>query len=158
MGSIVDAGNFKFLENYPKIVLKRNIIAVNGVHKNVIFSPPLNMYITIRSFHPSREKMRDDTGKFPSEEGFSAEGWPLPTSDQGKEPSEAVTCSSAKSGLTNETQVLTVSGYEFRSLERIELSIFWLSKFKICRILKVLGFLLKKIFAKENFFMMLIFL
>ena len=36
--------------------------------------------------------------------GFSTEeGWPLPTSEEGKEPSEAVTCSSAKSGLNNET-------------------------------------------------------
>ena len=31
MGSIVDAGNLKFWENYPKVVLKRNIITVNCV-------------------------------------------------------------------------------------------------------------------------------
>ena len=37
MGSIVDAGNLKFWENYPKVVLKRNIITVNCV---VIVGPP----------------------------------------------------------------------------------------------------------------------
>ena len=37
MGSIIDAGNLKFLENYPKVVLKRNIITVNCV---VIVGPP----------------------------------------------------------------------------------------------------------------------
>ena len=37
MQSIVDARNLKFWENYPKVVLKRNIIAVNCI---VIVGPP----------------------------------------------------------------------------------------------------------------------
>ena len=41
MGSIVDAGNLKFWENYPKVVLKRNIITVNCV---VIVGPPYCIY------------------------------------------------------------------------------------------------------------------
>ena len=37
MGSIVDAGNLKFWKNYPKVILKKNIITVNCV---VIVGPP----------------------------------------------------------------------------------------------------------------------
>ena len=39
MGSIVDAGNLKFWENYPKVVLKRNIIQLESL-ENVDFSTP----------------------------------------------------------------------------------------------------------------------
>ena len=37
MQYIIDARNLKFWENYPKVVLKRNIIAVNCI---VIVGPP----------------------------------------------------------------------------------------------------------------------
>jgi len=42
MGSIVDAGNLKSRENHPKVVPKRNIIAVNCV---VIVGPPYYTHI-----------------------------------------------------------------------------------------------------------------
>ena len=41
MQSIVDARNLKFWENYPKVVLKRNVIAVNCVYKKGDFWPTL---------------------------------------------------------------------------------------------------------------------
>ena len=44
MGSIVDAGNLKFWENYPEVVLKRNIIAVKCVYKKGRFLAPLTGY------------------------------------------------------------------------------------------------------------------
>ena len=45
MQPIVDDGSLKFWENYPKVVLKRNIIWKNCVHKKGWFLAPLNAHV-----------------------------------------------------------------------------------------------------------------